>query len=146
IIFYFFSSRRRHTSFSRDWSSDVCSSDLALLRVLVDDVPDPDAHRIRDLLDHRCIVASALLAHVEAMIAILDYVQRSTRAETFDDAAYQREVRQAVTRALHEEHRLGHVREVRSALRAGRLAGAVQREAQEDDTLHAIGRHSRERL
>src|SRR5690606_41119939 len=24
----FFSSRGRHTSFSRDWSSDVCSSDL----------------------------------------------------------------------------------------------------------------------
>src|SRR5690606_1407250 len=30
IIFFFFSSRRRHTRFSRDWSSDVCSSDLAL--------------------------------------------------------------------------------------------------------------------
>src|SRR5690606_39471791 len=27
---FFFSSRRRHTRFSRDWSSDVCSSDLAL--------------------------------------------------------------------------------------------------------------------
>src|SRR5207302_3308659 len=27
----FFSSRRRHTRFSRDWSSDVCSSDLLLL-------------------------------------------------------------------------------------------------------------------
>src|SRR5690606_41020917 len=27
--FFFFSSRRRHTRFSRDWSSDVCSSDLA---------------------------------------------------------------------------------------------------------------------
>src|SRR5690606_40850478 len=26
----FFSSRRRHTRFSRDWSSDVCSSDLHL--------------------------------------------------------------------------------------------------------------------
>src|SRR5690606_40554146 len=25
---FFFSSRRRHTSISRDWSSDVCSSDL----------------------------------------------------------------------------------------------------------------------
>src|SRR5690606_24262824 len=25
---FFFSSRRRHTRFSRDWSSDVCSSDL----------------------------------------------------------------------------------------------------------------------
>src|SRR2546429_3401306 len=27
--FFFFSSRRRHTRCSRDWSSDVCSSDLA---------------------------------------------------------------------------------------------------------------------
>src|SRR5690606_40173249 len=27
---FFFSSRRRHTRFSRDWSSDVCSSDLYL--------------------------------------------------------------------------------------------------------------------
>src|SRR5690606_41098065 len=26
---FFFSSRRRHTRFSRDWSSDVCSSDLS---------------------------------------------------------------------------------------------------------------------
>src|SRR2546422_6420151 len=26
--FFFFSSRRRHTRCSRDWSSDVCSSDL----------------------------------------------------------------------------------------------------------------------
>src|SRR5690606_40720365 len=29
---FFFSSRRRHTRFSRDWSSDVCSSDLILTR------------------------------------------------------------------------------------------------------------------
>src|SRR2546422_449337 len=28
IFFFFFSSRRRHTRCSRDWSSDVCSSDL----------------------------------------------------------------------------------------------------------------------
>src|SRR5690606_40900070 len=28
LIIFFFSSRRRHTRFSRDWSSDVCSSDL----------------------------------------------------------------------------------------------------------------------
>src|SRR5690606_41015767 len=27
-LLFFFSSRRRHTRFSRDWSSDVCSSDL----------------------------------------------------------------------------------------------------------------------
>src|SRR2546429_4795406 len=29
VFFFFFSSRRRHTRCSRDWSSDVCSSDLA---------------------------------------------------------------------------------------------------------------------
>src|SRR2546422_7161900 len=30
-MFFFFSSRRRHTRCSRDWSSDVCSSDLPAL-------------------------------------------------------------------------------------------------------------------
>src|SRR6266498_1655944 len=29
MLFFFFSSRRRHTRCGRDWSSDVCSSDLA---------------------------------------------------------------------------------------------------------------------
>src|SRR5699024_11946298 len=28
VFFFFFSSRRRHTISKRDWSSDVCSSDL----------------------------------------------------------------------------------------------------------------------
>src|SRR5687768_18133118 len=28
MLIFFFSSRRRHTRCSRDWSSDVCSSDL----------------------------------------------------------------------------------------------------------------------
>src|SRR5207249_7649891 len=28
FFFFFFSSRRRHTRSKRDWSSDVCSSDL----------------------------------------------------------------------------------------------------------------------
>src|SRR2546422_7644941 len=28
VVLFFFSSRRRHTRCSRDWSSDVCSSDL----------------------------------------------------------------------------------------------------------------------
>src|SRR6266496_4747312 len=30
LVFFFFSSRRRHTRSLRDWSSDVCSSDLWL--------------------------------------------------------------------------------------------------------------------
>src|SRR3989440_3261114 len=32
-VLFFFSSRRRHTRSDRDWSSDVCSSDLALVTV-----------------------------------------------------------------------------------------------------------------
>src|SRR2546430_9381898 len=34
-ICFFFSSRRRHTRFDCDWSSDVCSSDLPCFRSLV---------------------------------------------------------------------------------------------------------------
>src|SRR2546427_5966310 len=30
VCFFFFSSRRRHTRFDCDWSSDVCSSDLMI--------------------------------------------------------------------------------------------------------------------
>src|SRR5206468_9413892 len=33
FFFFFFSSRRRHTRSDRDWSSDVCSSDLAESRL-----------------------------------------------------------------------------------------------------------------
>src|SRR3712207_8429981 len=33
-MIFFFSSRRRHTRYWRDWSSDVCSSDLAPYRVV----------------------------------------------------------------------------------------------------------------
>src|SRR5262245_63920298 len=34
IFFFFFSSRRRHTRCLSDWSSDVCSSDLAHSRTI----------------------------------------------------------------------------------------------------------------
>src|SRR5256886_12056542 len=36
LVCFFFSSRRRHTRFDCDWSSDVCSSDLV-------QQPEPDA-------------------------------------------------------------------------------------------------------
>src|SRR5690554_7986037 len=40
-VLFFFSSRRRHTRCGRDWSSDVCSSDLLLVIVgAVDDARD----------------------------------------------------------------------------------------------------------
>src|SRR5215203_7166983 len=47
FFFFFFSSRRRHTRYWRDWSSDVCSSDL------VGDLLAPVAGREqRGLVDH----------------------------------------------------------------------------------------------
>src|SRR5690348_9466887 len=36
FFFFFFSSRRRHTRWTGDWSSDVCSSDLPLAVLLED--------------------------------------------------------------------------------------------------------------
>src|SRR5690349_23467854 len=48
-VLFFFSSRRRHTRSLRDWSSDVCSSDLS------------EAERLSDLgeIDHEGVAAHA---------------------------------------------------------------------------------------
>src|SRR3712207_6448075 len=43
---FFFSSRRRHTRYWRDWSSDVCSSDLGSLATL-----DPNSRSGRRLME-----------------------------------------------------------------------------------------------
>src|SRR2546429_10031095 len=52
-FFFFFSSRRRHTRCSRDWSSDVCSSDLyhlLLHKYYVDEIYDAAiVERTKDL-------------------------------------------------------------------------------------------------
>src|SRR5699024_6351313 len=40
LCFFFFSSRRRHTRSKRDWSSDVCSSDLTSTFVGAPDLQD----------------------------------------------------------------------------------------------------------
>src|SRR5690349_24893058 len=41
-MMFFFSSRRRHTRSLRDWSSDVCSSDLEAWLAEADYGPQPD--------------------------------------------------------------------------------------------------------
>src|SRR2546430_10836015 len=45
LLFFFFSSRRRHTRFDCDWSSDVCSSDLDAVN---DKISDEDILRIEE--------------------------------------------------------------------------------------------------
>src|SRR5947209_16537922 len=47
FFFFFFSSRRRHTRYWRDWSSDVCSSDLQKCAW------DRCRKRLRSLAKHR---------------------------------------------------------------------------------------------
>src|SRR5699024_12151031 len=54
---FFFSSRRRHTRSKRDWSSDVCSSDLMLDLAF----ERYGAHRVAEQMDARN-TASARLA------------------------------------------------------------------------------------
>src|SRR5690625_7438651 len=39
FVAFFFSSRRRHTRWPRDWSSDVCSSDLTAARMTTNKPP-----------------------------------------------------------------------------------------------------------
>src|SRR3712207_1347103 len=43
-VFFFFSSRRRHTRYWRDWSSDVCSSDLS------DPIPCPPLNGLPSII------------------------------------------------------------------------------------------------
>src|SRR5437763_10183333 len=63
---FFFSSRRRHTRYIGDWSSDVCSSDLVPVEVL----PGAELHVDKSCQHHehnpgnRC----AFLVHEEARI------------------------------------------------------------------------------
>src|SRR5690349_23956177 len=62
-FFFFFSSRRRHTRSLRDWSSDVCSSDLVL---------DVRGEREARLLEHADPLAEVerlpLVHHVERAV------------------------------------------------------------------------------
>src|SRR5687768_15584923 len=77
-LFFFFSSRRRHTRCSRDWSSDVCSSDLeeaaegwrqilelrrcpqAILREATEALAVHHEHRARDLQVARAFALQSL--------------------------------------------------------------------------------------
>src|SRR6267142_3741027 len=73
-IFFFFSSRRRHTRLTCDWSSDVCSSDLIDTFVELATVKTPRSSG--ELLRERVMV-QALTGEAEALL-------RSGRALLFE--------------------------------------------------------------
>src|SRR3712207_8109074 len=58
-LVFFFASRRRHTRYWRDWSSDVCSSDLAIWRIDCFIGPSSTATRGTTITDaSACLVQS----------------------------------------------------------------------------------------
>src|SRR2546422_6297913 len=63
IYFFFFSSRRRHTRCSRDWSSDVCSSDLLL---------DPPLHEFLPSVDDLLTELAELKMTVRGAVTLAD--------------------------------------------------------------------------
>src|SRR3712207_7880230 len=61
FVFFFFSSRRRHTRYWRDWSSDVCSSDLNLDKVFYPATGTTKG----DVISYYRAVAPVLLPHLK---------------------------------------------------------------------------------
>src|SRR5690606_40592746 len=79
---FFLSSRRRHTRFSRDWSSDVCSSDLQTKKG-ADRLPSSFQTITGSALVDRHVglvfrtVVVGARANDLAVLALLDHVRRS---------------------------------------------------------------------
>src|SRR5690606_39561360 len=73
FLFFFFSSRRRHTRFSRDWSSDVCSSDLG---------PTPSTSVVLNTMEKDSTMSSDPLTSQDVNLAPRPTFSFSGRART----------------------------------------------------------------
>src|SRR2546426_4268633 len=81
LVFFFFSSRRRHTRLQGDWSSDVCSSDLAAVEGATepeqdDRLPPPPAKPASAAVDEATLLA---LCHEVGLARRADDVRRCAR-------------------------------------------------------------------
>src|SRR6266853_4362172 len=74
-MFFFFSSRRRHTRFDCDWSSDVCSSDLVTMRDLLEHRP----HRYESAVDEVPIARLGGSEEVAIVGEVLNVTKRPLR-------------------------------------------------------------------
>src|SRR5690349_14946224 len=59
VFFFFFSSRRRHTRSLRDWSSDVCSSDLSCIGCCAEQTGVMQGHMAQDETGSRTPAAAS---------------------------------------------------------------------------------------
>src|SRR5207302_6993952 len=80
-----FSSRRRHTRFSRDWSSDVCSSDLAaaipIVRALRESLSGDEVRSVRGVLNGTTTYVLSRLEHGGSFDEAVLEAQRAGYAE-----------------------------------------------------------------
>src|SRR5690606_39484376 len=99
----FFSSRRRHTRFSRDWSSDVCSSDLIPLT--------------EPFLNRTCYTGEVSKAHLDQTVTLFGWVhrRRDHGGVIFIDLRDRAGLAQVVVDPRSEERRVG---------KGGRAGGA----------------------
>src|SRR5690625_3266304 len=78
-MWFFCSSRRRHTRWPRDWSSDVCSSDLTVGEVAKLGLPDHEcrgiAHRIAILESTGSIFRKQAVINEQPRLLLTDMVQ-----------------------------------------------------------------------
>src|SRR5206468_8341886 len=86
VYFFFFSSRRRHTRSDRDWSSDVCSSDL---RPVTDAVPD-DEHVAGERAQHQEVALSEI--HELGRLVDEDEAQSHQTIDAADRQTIQRQL------------------------------------------------------
>src|SRR5256885_12635176 len=70
LVFFFFSSRRRHTRLQGDWSSDVCSSDLHSLRAV-------SPAMLKDLIDGLSAVDRKAPIHIHLAEQVKEVNDRS---------------------------------------------------------------------
>src|SRR6266700_1798042 len=89
-LFFFFSSRRRHTRFSRDWSSDVCSSDLKGRQ-------DAQKSKLFGKLAREITVAAKLGQPDPSMNARLRAAIISARQENMSKDSIERAIKKAIS-------------------------------------------------
>src|SRR5690625_3947739 len=87
---FFFSSRRRHTRWPRDWSSDVCSSDLVFLEKKVE----------REALE-----VSKQQKHENLLRRELAWIRRGARARSTKQRARVERVEALQEKKHHQTHR-----------------------------------------
>src|SRR5699024_11738649 len=87
---FFFSSRRRHTRSKRDWSSDVCSSDLFLCAI-----------------NSKANLCNCFFSTSAAAIDILIYLEGSTKIPLYDKCSTPIVFHQCFEYIRSEERRVG---------------------------------------